>query len=310
MLREMKPEEENAVEIKIKALVGVAKCCKTNQLYGVRIDTTSKWIATWAFPIKPEIAKREGYAANQFPPDLLYSKEYPGCPYCKRFEDLAVISRPQGNKNLRISMTSSGYDDIGKILDILKIKYDEFNRMQFNCDLLFLNCGTSDHIDTDKLRMFVQNGGCVYASDLTDTIIERAFPGYFHFRGHVGEVCKVNALVEDRELREIVGSKIQIEYDMPVWAVLNSAKGTTLLSADAGSRYSRLPMMVKVNYGKGTIFYTCFHNYAQASEKEKALLQLLVLKQIGSNGNCSIEEASADLGIDVEKIKLKFKSNW
>ena len=37
---------------------------------------------------------------------------------------------------------------------------------------------------------------------------------------------------------------------------------------------------------------------------------LLVLKQIGSNSNCSIEEAGADLGIDIERIKSKFKSNW
>lgn len=298
------------MDISVKALVGVAKCPRTNQLYGVRIETTVKWMATWAFPIKPEIAKREGYAANQFPPDLIYSKDYPGCPYCRRFEDLVAISKPQGTRKLRISMSSSGYDDIGKILDTLKIKYDEFNKIQFNCDLLFLNCGTPDYVDTDKLREFVKNGGCVYASDLTDTIIEKAFPGYFNFNGHIGEVCKVMAVVDDQELREIVGNKIQIEYDMPVWAVLNSAQGKTLLSADIGSRYSRLPMMVKVNYGKGTIFYTCFHNYAQASEKEKALLQLLVLKQIGSNSNCSIEEAGADLGIDIERIKSKFKSNW
>lgn len=299
------------MDTKVKALVGVAKCPKTNQLYGVRIDATNrKWVATWAFPIKPEIAKREGYVANQFPQDLLYSKDYPGCPYCRHHEDLATISKVQGNKILRISVSSPGYDDIGKILETLKIKYEGFNRIQFNCDLLFLNCGTSDHISTDKLRMFVQNGGCVYASDLTDTIIDAAFPGYFNFKGHIGEVCKVYAVVEDMELREIVGKKIQIEYDMPVWAVLNSAKGKVLLYADEGSKYSKLPMMVKVNYGKGTIFYTCFHNYAQASEKEKALLQLLVLKQIGSNSNCSIEEAGADLGIDVEKIKSKFKSNW
>lgn len=298
------------MDIRVKALVGVAKCPKTNQLYGVRIDTTSKWIATWAFPIKPEIAKREGYVANQFPSDLFYSKDYPGCPYCKRFEDLASINKPQRNKRLRISVSSPGYDDIGKILDTLKISYEEFNRIQFNCDLLFLNCGTSDCIDTIGLRRFVQNGGCVYASDLTDAVIKEAFPGYFNFKGHVGEVCKISAIVEDSELREIVGSKIQIEYDMPVWAVLESSRGKTLLSSDIGNRYSKLPMMVKVNYGKGIIFYTCFHNYAQASEKEKALLQLLVLKQIGSNNNCSIEEAGADFGIDIEKIKSKFKSNW
>lgn len=298
------------MDTKIKALVGVAKCPKTNKLYGVRIDTTNKWTATWAFPISPEVAKREGYVANQFPPDLIYAKRYPGCPYCKCHEDLVAISQVPKSKKLRISMTSPCYDNIGQILDTMNIKYEEFKKIKFNCDLLFLNCGTNDTINTEKLRMFVESGGCVYASDLTDTIIDEAFPGYFNFQGHIGEVCKINAVVEDAELRTIVGNKIQIEYDMPIWAVLNSANGKTLLSAEAGSRYSKLPMMVKVNYGKGIIFFTCFHNYAQASEKEKALLQLLVLKQIGSNNNCSIEEAGADLGIDIEAIKSKFKTNW
>lgn len=68
--------------------------------------------------------------------------------------------------------------------------------------------------------------------------------------------------------------------------------------------------MVSLKYGKGTIFFTCFHNHVQTSEKEKALLQLLVLKQLGSNSDQSIEETGAELGIDVEKIKSKFSSNW
>ncbi len=295
---------------KVNALVGVAKCPHTNRLYGVRIDTSSSWEATWAFPINEEIAKREGYEANQFPPGLRYASGYPGCPYCQRHEDLVKLSAPIAKNKLRISMTTPHYDNIGKILDLLKIKYEKFKNIKYNCDLLFLNCGTPDAIDAAELRAFVHNGGCLYASDLTDTIIDSAFPGYFDFEGHNGVVCKVNAVVEDAELRSIVGKSIKIEYDMPYWAVLNSVKGTVLLSADSRGKYARLPMMVKLQYGKGIVFFTCFHNYAQASEKEKALLQLLVLKQIGSNNNCSIDEAGTELGIDVQAIKAKFKSNW
>ena len=114
----------------------------------------------------------------------------------------------------------------------------------------------------------------------------------------------------DSELREIVGNKILIEFDMPIWAVLNKSQGSTLLVGSSGSKYSGLPIMVKVAFGKGIIFYTCFHNHSQASEKEQALLQLLVLKQIGSNANMSIEEASAGIGIDINKIKAKFKTNY
>ena len=292
------------------ATVGIAKCPKTGRLYGVRISINGKkWTATWAFPIKEDVAKREGYTSNQFPGDLLYDSKYPGCPYCKAREDLAKISRPAPKKPLKIAVSTPGFDDIGKILKSLKIQYSPIV-VGLACDILFLNCGTTNYFDGTTLRNFVFNGGCVYASDHTDTMISAAFPELFNFGGHIGDACKIYADVIDSELREIIGNKIQIEFDLGVWAVLNSSKGQTLLAGSSGGKYAGLPIMVKVPFGKGVIFYTCFHNYAQASEKEKALLQLLVLKQIGSRDNKSLLETSADLGVDIDKIKAKFRSNW
>ena len=65
------------------------------------------------------------------------------------------------------------------------------------------------------------------------------------------------------------------------------------------------PIMVKFNYGKGTVFYTSFHNYAQANEKEKALLQLLVLKQLAAKNNTSMRQAGKDIGFDVDELKKR-----
>ena len=292
---------------KTNAVVGIVKCPVTSSLYGVRveIEDNKKWIATWAFPIKSDVAKREGYAASQFPPDISYATEFPGCPYCKIRENIEALSKPKSHNkgSLRINVSSPNFDDIGSILKSLRISYNPFNEKQFDCDLLFLNCGTPDSVDPDRLRKFVENGGCVYASDLTDTIINSAFPGLFGFSGHTGLVCRIFADVIDLELREIIGSRIQIEFDKDVWALLTSSKGVTLLSAASEGRYPKLPIMVKVGYGKGTIYYTCFHNHSQASDKEKALLQLLVLKQIGSSAGKSLLEVGSDYGVDMEKIK-------
>ena len=292
----------------VKALVGVAKCPKTNQLYGVRIDTTNrKWVATWAFPIKPEIAKREGYVENQFPPDIAYAREYPGCPYCRKTEDLAAISKPKSiPRKLRISVTSSGCDDIGSILSSMKINYSPFSTSRYQCDILFVNCLTSDNLRSDELRSYVNNGGCLYASCYADTLVKEAFPGIFN-TDHSGRPHTENVTVEDPELRSIIGNKISVEFDT-AWAKLYSAKNSTCILRSTNIGF--LPIMVSLKYGKGTIFFTCFHNHVQASEKEKALLQLLVLKQLGSNSNQSIEETGAELGIDIEKIKSKFRSNW
>ena len=103
---------------------------------------------------------------------------------------------------------------------------------------------------------------------------------------------------------------MKIVFNLPAWAVLRSCKGETLLKAAPLGLYGGLPLMVKFNYGKGMVFFTCFHNYVQASDKEKAFLQLLVLRQLGMNGNTSIENAGKSIGVDIDAIKKKFKRNF
>jgi hypothetical protein len=105
---------------------------------------------------------------------------------------------------------------------------------------------------------------------------------------------------------------MNIEFDMPCWQIIAACKGATLLrSARKGAGADKgVPMMVKIEHGKGLIFYTSFHNHAQASEKEKALLQLLVLRQVGAKLNASLEFAGKTLGVDMEKIKAAFKYDF
>ena len=292
-----------------KVVVGVAKCPNTKKLYGVRIEINrNKWTATWAFPIKERVAKREGYTENQFPPDLIYSEEFPGCPYCKKHEDLAKTSvkSRQAYKFPRILVSSKCFDDVGSILSSMRIGYGNYNGGDWKCDILFVNCGTADQFDSMRVRSFVERGGCVYASDWADNILKVAFPGVFD-TSRTGSVQSVVATVEDLELKSVIGKEISVYFDLGGWAVLKSAKNSKCILR---SKETQLPIMVSVKYGKGTIFYTCFHNHAQASEKEKALLQLLVLKQIGTNENLTIDEAGAALGIDIDAIKAKFRTNF
>ena len=94
----MAATEDTAKTGKKNAAVGIAKCPATGNLYGVRVEEKAdkKWWATWAFPITPETAKREGYTEQPFPSDLQFEKEYPGCPYCRKFEDLRIGSSSTG----------------------------------------------------------------------------------------------------------------------------------------------------------------------------------------------------------------------
>ena len=291
---------------KITAVVGLVKCPNTKKLYGVRIDTTSKeWKATWAFPIREEVAKREGYEENEFPPNIQYDKEYPGCPYCNAAEDLVKISKKPVKKSLSFVVSSSGCDDIGSILRSMNIKYRNYSPLDYKCDVLFINCLTSDYFDAKSLNQYVNNGGCLYASCYADSLIKEAFPGIFN-TDHSGKVHDEDVIVEDAELRAVIGNKIRVKFDT-VWAKLYTATESTCILR---STQTELPIMVSRKYGKGSIFFTCFHNHVQASEKEKALLQLLVLRQVGINSNMTIDEAGQSLGVDVDAIKAKFKTNW
>lgn len=97
-------------EQEITVSVGIAKCVNTDKIYGVRVEERKKgkWWATWAFAIKPEVAKREGYTEQPFPSDLQFDGEYPGCPYCKKFEDLKIGSSASQAADVYLAVDLSG----------------------------------------------------------------------------------------------------------------------------------------------------------------------------------------------------------
>lgn len=175
---------------------------------------------------------------------------------------------------------------------------------EYDCDLLFVNCGTRDRLNAVELQRFVHAGGCLYASDRTSGLIAEAFPGMFRFKGS-GEEGMVAAKVIDDELRSVVGKSTTIYFDMPSWSILESCRGETLVAAAKSTPYAGRPLMVEVECGAGAVFYTCFHNRAQVSEEEKVLLQLLVLKQIGTSSNTSVAQAGQSLGISLTALKRR-----
>lgn len=69
---------------KIEAAVGICKCPKVHQTFGVRFQkrSSSQWDYTWAFPIKAASASREGYDKTRIVGNIDPTPEYPGCPFC------------------------------------------------------------------------------------------------------------------------------------------------------------------------------------------------------------------------------------
>jgi hypothetical protein len=213
---------------------------------------------------------------------------------------LAKLARRWSRK---IYVTSPGYDNIGEVLNSMGVVFEPF-KGAYDCDLLFVNCGTGDPVDSASLQRFVHAGGCLYASDLTSGLIASTFPGMFRFSGS-GSAGKVAANVVDDELRQLVGDSTTVKFDMGSWSILEGCQGETLVEAARGTAYAGRPLMVEVEFGNGAVFYTSFHNRAQASKQERVLLQLLVLKQISTSSNTTIAQASQALGISLTALKKR-----
>lgn len=67
----------------MEAQVLMAKCPVSKKIFGVRIEQRdNKWCMTWAFKIKEDVAKREGFEKTRLSGDFCIAAGFPGCPYC------------------------------------------------------------------------------------------------------------------------------------------------------------------------------------------------------------------------------------
>jgi len=68
----------------MEANIVLFMCSKAKQAFGVRVQKMNDgdWWRTWAFKIKPQHAKSEGYDKTPVQGNLNPTEEYPGCPHC------------------------------------------------------------------------------------------------------------------------------------------------------------------------------------------------------------------------------------
>src|SRR4051812_14852524 len=73
----MSPMQRNVVII-------MCRCTRSKGGFGVRMErhAADQWIATWAFAIKDNVAKKEGYDQSQIRGSFAFESAYPGCPHC------------------------------------------------------------------------------------------------------------------------------------------------------------------------------------------------------------------------------------
>lgn len=81
-----------------KVVIVLAKCSQSLQPFGIRFEEKARersfslfpslkngtmWMGDWAFSIRENSARREGYTSSEIKGIFGFALRYPGCPHCK-----------------------------------------------------------------------------------------------------------------------------------------------------------------------------------------------------------------------------------
>ncbi len=138
-------------------------------------------------------------------------------------------------------------------------------------DALFVNCA-ADWGSTPGVNAAVQgfsgDGGDLYFSDLSDSWLSTAFPGAINFGGNnTTSGPPIPGNVVDAGLAAVVGTPIDLVFDLSVWTVMSSVEPfvTTYIEADVTPISSEVTGVRPITVGwrpastSGCVFYTSYH---------------------------------------------------
>jgi hypothetical protein len=225
---------------------------------------------------------------------------------------------------VRLAVTEGGYDDMGKLLDVLGEGYrftvvseDELRdpKACARFDAIFLTCARPKGPEVDKalarsLRTFVDDGGTLYASDLQFDTLAEAFPDVVD-PAAVAEGLKqqLRAEVVSPELREVLNGEMPLQFDLDGWrpAAFRGPGVTTHLRGSFQTTAGvtiEAPLLVKFTSGKGTVLFTSFHNEKQNSELETKLLRHLVFSTVTAKVEASVARSMVQGGFSPQQTSL------
>ncbi|MCI0681481.1 MAG: hypothetical protein L0Y71_05205 [Gemmataceae bacterium] len=246
-----------------------------------------------------------------------------------------VATRP-----LRLAVTDSQkdkdgriWDDMGKLLSSLGEGYQftQFHARQLldgkkmaDFDVLFLTCapggadpifdGTPLRVEpafAENLRNFVAQGGTLYASDWRYDALEAAFPDVASLRlKDDGRAQSVTADVVDPGLRDMLQlDTVPLNFDLDKWKTAAFAGDRVKVLIEGKYQrqrggVSRAPLLVRFQFGKGTVIFTSFHNERQNSVIEQQLLKYLVFSAVTAQIDNQVNRTLIEGGFAPQKQNL------
>ncbi len=200
------------------------------------------------------------------------------------------------------AVTPAYYDDIESVITPLGFTSDTINETDLsnltllkNYRAVFVNCSGSIATNftadaADAVKEYVAEGGVIYASDWAFVVIAQAFPGYvsYYSTPRIAPTQIVTASVENEGMREYMGlDSFTVNFNLGGWvpiAGVNTTEVETILRGTSGDSYVKdKPILVKFDYGLGSVIYTSFHNEAGLSSDETNALEYMVLISVLSS---------------------------
>ena len=236
-------------------------------------------------------------------------------PNTTRDRPLRLAVTPTQNDNL------GKWDDMGKLLESLGkgYQYTEYPirdltnaKKLADYDVLFLTCapGGVEEAVTSNLRDFVGKGGTLYASDWRYECVAQAFADFkaANLVGK-GKPQRVQGKVLDPGLRDILGPTIPLRFDLSKWktAAFGGDRVKVLIEGEydkEGGGTSVAPLLVKFQFGKGSVIFTSFHNEKQNNEVETKLLKYLVFSAVTAKTEAQVTQTMIKGGFSPQKSNL------
>ena len=197
-----------------------------------------------------------------------------------------MVTQPKVSQNiesLRIGVTTSQFDNIPGVLMALGIPFrftgNTVNPLKaFN--VIFIGCTTSESFNPAQIRAFVERGGVLYVSDLSFHILQRAFPEITPRWAQDGPSGILNCQVIAPSLATQLGQWIPLNFNAQAWAypMQLGKQAEALISYRAPK--GMIVVAFTFSFGKGKVIYTSFHNHANTTQTEKAILAYMVTTPI------------------------------
>jgi len=209
-------------------------------------------------------------------------------------------------ERIRIGITAAHFDNVGQILrhfgdgaEISVLTRSDMTDIERLSEFyaIFINCGSHNAFNSRVLNTFVSQGGIVYASDHAGCTITTAFPNKFEYRTASSQVVRDAEVVHTTLASHMRTDTLDINFDLGGWYSITELSDCAIVYIQGELADGAMtPLAISFAYGEGQVFFTSFHNSAQANFHMINFIEYLVFRIKNVEADRTLQQAAEDEG--------------